>query len=301
VPAARLLLPLLFAAAPAPEGDHPPPVQRGGMTAAITVHAAGQGPQPGEALVFVTLTVEGGPGLQAEARLSDAASAWDVTRTDFEKMEGGRRTWTEFIRLRQTKPGREPLPAVTVRFREGPSEKWEEAEWPDLLKTMGGGPGVEGPTSVPPWPWPTAAAAAAAALVLLAAAWLLSRRRDRSRKPLPPDRRALRELARIEQTAAPPAGPSEAYHTLLSNVVRRYLAERFGLPAPRQTTAEFLETVRKSGRLPAEHQALLRDFLGRCDLAKFAPAPASPDECRRAAALARDFIQQTSAPAPQPA
>jgi hypothetical protein len=36
-------------------------------------------------------------------------------------------------------------------------------------------------------------------------------------------------------------------------------------------------------------------------LAKFARAPASPDECRQAAALARDFIQQTSATAPQPA
>ena len=103
-------------------------------------------------------------------------------------------------------------------------------------------------------------------------------------KPLPPEQRALQELARLDASAT--ADPA-AYHTALSDVVRRYLAERFGLPATRQTTAEFLETVRRSGRLSAEQQALLRDFLERCDLAKFAPVGASAEECREAAALAR--------------
>ena len=39
-----------------------------------------------------------------------------------------------------------------------------------------------------------------------------------------------------------------------------------------------LETVRRAGRLSTEQQALLRDFLERCDLAKFAPVGASADE-----------------------
>jgi hypothetical protein len=300
VSAVRLLPLLLLAAAPAADADER---TFGDVTARIAVHVAGQAPQPGEALVFVTLTVTGGPGLDVESppRLSDPSSAWEATRTDFERYEDGRRTWTEFIRLRQTKPGKEPLPDVKLRFRESPSEKWEETEWTDLLKMMSEAPGVEASPPAAGWPWQVeAAAAAVAALALLAAAWFLARRRPGPRKPLPPDRWALQELTRIEQKFAPPAGPSEAYHTLLSNVVRRYLAERFGLPAPRQTTAEFLATVRKSGRLSAEQQTMLRDFLERCDLAKFANAPASPDECRRAAALASDFIQQTSAAAPQP-
>jgi len=294
------LLPLLLLAAPAADAEER---HVGDVTARLAVHVGPQAPQPGQALVFMTLTVTGGPGLEVESppRLSDASSAWDATRTDFEQFEDGRRTWTEFIRLRQTKPGTEPLPDVKVRFRENTSAKWEEAEWTDLLKMMSDAPGVDASPPVAGWPWQVEAAAAAVALaVLLAAAWYLSRRRPGPTKPLPPDRWALQELARIEQKLAPPAGPAEAYHTLLSNVVRRYIAERFGLPAPRQTTAEFLETVRTSGRVSAEQQTMLRDFLERCDLAKFANAPASPEECRQAAALARDFVQQTSAAAPQP-
>ena len=88
----------------------------------------------------------------------------------------------------------------------------------------------------------------------------------------PPEQWALQELGRLDESATADAA---AYHTALSDVVRRYLADRFGLPATRQTTAEFLETVRRSGRLSAEQQALLRDFLERCDLAKFAPVGAS--------------------------
>ncbi len=87
------------------------------------------------------------------------------------------------------------------------------------------------------------------------------------------------------------------FHTELSDVVRRYLELRFQLRAPRQTTAEFLESMRDAPQLTGEQQALLRDLLERCDLAKFARAAAPPEECQAAAAMARTFVQQTAAPA----
>src|SRR5262249_20238867 len=90
-------------------------------------------------------------------------------------------------------------------------------------------------------------------------------------------------------------GAAERYHTLLSDVVRGYLEKRFEVLASRQTTPEFLEAMRGSPQLTAPQQDLLREFLRRCDLAKFARANPSPEECRAAAAMARDFVEQTAA------
>jgi hypothetical protein len=42
---------------------------------------------------------------------------------------------------------------------------------------------------------------------------------------------------------------------------------------------------------------LLRDILERCDLAKFAAAAPSPEECAAAAEQARSFIAETGTPA----
>ena len=50
---------------------------------------------------------------------------------------------------------------------------------------------------------------------------------------------ACRELDRIASLGLPAAGQVERFHTLVSNVLRRYLEKRFGLPARRQTTPEF--------------------------------------------------------------
>ena len=104
----------------------------------------------------------------------------------------------------------------------------------------------------------------------------------------------MRELRRLEQDALTDIKNAE-YHTALSDIVRRFLAERFDLPATRQTTAEFLGTAARSGRLSAEQQALLRDLLERCDLAKFASVGASPEGRREAVALARAFVERTAA------
>jgi len=283
---------LLSVFSAAPPGAALPPQTRGDMTARLTVHVAEAGPQPGAALVRLTLTVAGGPLLQVEpAQLADPLNAWEVSRNDLCRLDGDRLTWTEAITLRQTKPGPAPLPDVKVRFRDAPDAPWEEAEWVDILKAARDVPPPEFLPAPPPapawWLW-LGLAVAAPAIALVA--WIVARRRRRPAKPLPPEQRALRELSLLDAATADPA----AYHTALSDVVRRYLAERFGLPATRQTTDEFRETVRRSGRLSADRQALLRDFLTRCDLAKFAPVGASAEEGREAAALARALIEPMS-------
>jgi DnaJ-domain-containing protein 1 len=92
----------------------------------------------------------------------------------------------------------------------------------------------------------------------------------------------------------PEAGEVERYHTLTSDVVRAYLERRFSLPASHQTTAEFLDTMRRSPQLKPAQQRLLREFLERCDMAKFARAAPPPEECRQVAEMARCIVRETT-------
>jgi hypothetical protein len=56
--------------------------------------------------------------------------------------------------------------------------------------------------------------------------------------------------------------------------------------------------MRRSPQLTPPQQGLLREFLERCDMAKFARAAPPPDECRAVAAMARSFVQETT-PSPK--
>jgi hypothetical protein len=302
----HLALWLLFAADPVPlQGFTVPPERRGDTVLSLAGKVDDAG-AAGLAKVILALTVEGPRGLEVETPpLADAVDAWKQQPEDPRREEaGGRVTWTQRLTLQQVKPGVQPVPPVKVRFREGPATDWQEYQWDDVLKNprdrASATPEPVAPEPTPAWkawlPW--AVGGALAVCVLGAAGWGLKRRAGRPRRPLTPEQRALQELDRLEKTALPPARESEWYHTQLSNVVRRYLAERFRLRAPQQTTAEFLEAVQKVPELPAEQQRLLRDFFDRCDLAKFARVSATPDECRRTTETARAFVRQTSAATP---
>src|SRR5207248_11172260 len=82
-----------------------------------------------------------------------------------------------------------------------------------------------------------------------------------------------------------------------ADVVRTYVAARFGVRAAQQTTAEFLAGLGAVPELDVEGRQLLCAFLERCDLAKFARVSPPPEECRRTAELARDFVRRTTPPA----
>jgi hypothetical protein len=120
-------------------------------------------------------------------------------------------------------------------------------------------------------------------------------RREHSQSGPPPDQWALTELDGIDAQNLPQAGQVERYHTLISGVIRNYLESRFHLPASRQTTPEFLQSMRGSSFLPGPQQKALRDFLEQCDLAKFARVSYSLEECRSAGEIARQLVRETPA------
>ncbi len=156
---------------------------------------------------------------------------------------------------------------------------------------------ITGIEPVPPAPgislWPYGLALGfLSAGILFFLGWRYFRREHAQSGP-PPDQWALTELDGIDSQNLPQAGQVERYHTLISGVIRNYLESRLHLPASRQTTPEFLQTMRLSALLPGPQQEALRDFLEQCDLAKFARVHYSPDECRAAGEFARRLVRET--------
>ncbi len=151
-----------------------------------------------------------------------------------------------------------------------------------------------------PLPWFLGAGLLAAALLLV---WWIRRGRAAAAVPpppvyVPPHERALRALGALLDQRLPQQGAVEPYFVQLSEILRRYLEDRFGLRAPEQTTEEFLAQVTSTaeGRRAVDeaHRELLRDFLTRADLVKFACATPDLGDCERAAGSARRFVEDTA-------
>jgi len=81
--------------------------------------------------------------------------------------------------------------------------------------------------------------------------------------------------------------------TEVSLIIRVYLEERFELHAPDRTTEEFLFELQSSNYLVDAHKDLLVNFLGECDMVKFAKAEPPESELRRLYEAAGRLIGET--------
>ena len=77
----------------------------------------------------------------------------------------------------------------------------------------------------------------------------------------------------------------------VSDILRRYVTEQFGLPVTRQTSVEFLNGLRGSSPLSEDEKSLLEDFLNRCDLIKFARYDATREDSRLLLEEANRFVK----------
>lgn len=138
---------------------------------------------------------------------------------------------------------------------------------------------------------------AAAALVIVALWWLIRWSRARSaashsvavKEQAEAD--ALAELERL--FAMVDQGMSRPYAIESSAIIRRYIEVRFELSAPRRSTEEFLKEAGHSPKLAPHHQAVLGEFLGVCDLLKFARAMADRAELHHLHDAAVRFVKET--------
>lgn len=83
------------------------------------------------------------------------------------------------------------------------------------------------------------------------------------------------------------------FTTEVSDILRHYIEDRFGLRAPERTTEEFL--IEAGGGLPveADQKEILKAFLLHCDLVKFAAVEPSTEDVKRTFETCRDFIDTT--------
>lgn len=105
---------------------------------------------------------------------------------------------------------------------------------------------------------------------------------------LSPAEVALNALQQLRQEAL----PVEVFYTRLSNIVRYFIEDQFGLRAPERTTEEFLAEA----TLPAQSLELLRAFLQEADLVKFARHRPGQEDRERAFAAAESFIRGGGVP-----
>ena len=138
--------------------------------------------------------------------------------------------------------------------------------------------------------WP--ALAGGAAVILLALALVIVRRRARVQTRISAYDQAIAKLAELEARGLPAAAQADAWYVTLSDIVRRYLEDRYRLRAPELTTEEFLREAQRSREL-TEHRALLSAFLAECDRVKFAGYRPEQTESSASLAVARRFVEET--------
>lgn len=201
---------------------------------------------------------------------------------------------------------RATIPALTFRYLDakGRGRTLETPEIPVPVQTvlppnakdLKGLKGKPAPLPFDPRPWLIALAAAALGA---AGFWLFSRRRRAAAlaagpPPLPPDVEALRAL---DALAALLDGPAKPYYSALTDLFKRYIERRFGLPAMDRTTTELIPLL-KQLPVPSSERSAFRELLETADLAKFARFESPAEERTRHRDQVRAFVEATR---PRPA
>lgn len=83
------------------------------------------------------------------------------------------------------------------------------------------------------------------------------------------------------------------YYYRLTGIVRHYIENRFDLLAPERTTEEFLAEMAHTNKLNDIHKRLIREFLERCDMVKYATYDPSVLEIQEIYAAAKRFVDET--------
>ncbi|MGD0581631.1 MAG: hypothetical protein ABR974_01655 [Bacteroidales bacterium] len=141
-------------------------------------------------------------------------------------------------------------------------------------------------------------------LVLATVAWYsvrlirrLRMKRGAEEPPVPnPDPAhviALRDLEKLKEEKLWQNGKTKSYYTRLTEIVRQYLENRFGIQSLELTTAETLSLLKKTGFREDELFLKLRTLLTGADLVKFAKYKPDASENELNYDHAWDFVSLT--------
>jgi len=104
---------------------------------------------------------------------------------------------------------------------------------------------------------------------------------------------AFRQLKQLKEDKLPEKGEIKGYYTRLTEIVRIYLENRFGIYSMELTTVETLSELRKAGFKEDEPYRKLRTVLTGADLVKFAKYSPEPSENELQFIFAWDFVDAT--------
>lgn len=135
------------------------------------------------------------------------------------------------------------------------------------------------------------------AIIIIAVIVIFIRKKKKSKEAIIPPRPAheiaCEALKELTKKNLPETGKIHEYYFELSNIVRRYLENRFQLRAPEMTTEEFLSTSGYTEKLRPEHKSLLREFLSHCDMVKFAKYHPGEEEIKSSYEAAKKLVEET--------
>lgn len=138
---------------------------------------------------------------------------------------------------------------------------------------------------------------AAGCVIAIAAAIILIRRYRRRRSEeayrVPPHEIAYMRLEKLLSSGLIEEKRYREFTAEVSDILRHYIEDRFGLRAPERTTEEFLAEAGEGLPVDSRHKDILGDFLLHCDLVKFAAMEPSAEDVKRTFETCRDFVDTT--------
>ena len=144
-------------------------------------------------------------------------------------------------------------------------------------------------------PWIGGGLLAAALLAL--AVWLIVRASKRKAEALKPKDPAyivaLRELDKYRSDKYWAPDKQKAFYSGITDALKFYMDERFGVDAPEMTTAELFDALKSDKDITPEMYSSLKELFERADFVKFAKHIASEQENAAALPLAVRFVTTT--------
>jgi hypothetical protein len=137
--------------------------------------------------------------------------------------------------------------------------------------------------------WMVFAATFVALTIIGGLVWLIARPRKQQVPIKSPRERAMELLDRSEDEIEM-LSPYQ-FSIRVSDILRRYVTEQYKLPVTRQTSIEFLSLIATASTFSEAEQELLKDFLDRCDLIKFARYEATTADSRLLLEEATRFVK----------
>ena len=104
---------------------------------------------------------------------------------------------------------------------------------------------------------------------------------------------ALRELDKWRGDKFWAPDRQKAFYSGITDALKNYIEDRFGVDAPEMTTAELFDALRQVEDLPAELREELRALFECADFVKFAKHTASDEDNARALPVAVRFVTST--------